>query len=47
MGFVLITVCIYLIIGVFKASAHLSSGRVGLSGPLATFVAVTLLWIVL
>lgn len=35
---------VYLVLGVFKASAHLSSGRDGLKGPLATFITVTFLW---
>jgi hypothetical protein len=35
---------IYLVIGMFKALGHLGSGKVGLQGPLATFIAVTLLW---
>ena len=35
---------IYLLIGVFKALGHLGSGRVGMQGPVATFLAVTLLW---
>jgi hypothetical protein len=38
---------IYLLIGVFKALGHLGSGKVGLQGPLVTFITVTLLWPVL
>jgi hypothetical protein len=38
---------IYIVIGVFKALGHLGSGKVGLQGPLVTFIAVTLLWPVL
>jgi hypothetical protein len=38
---------IYIVIGVFKAFGHLGSGKVGLQGPLVTFIAVTLLWPVL
>ena len=37
----------YVLVGVFKASAHLESGQVGAKGPTATFCAVTLLWPVL
>jgi hypothetical protein len=35
---------IYLLVGVFKALGHLGSGKVGLQGPLVTFITVTLLW---
>ena len=38
------SVGISLVIGVFKALGHLGTGKVGLQGPLATFIAVTLLW---
>jgi hypothetical protein len=34
----------YVLIGIFKASAHLESGLVGAKGPTVTFWAVTLLW---
>lgn len=35
---------IYLVVGFFKASAHIKSGKVGTAGPLWTFLAVMLLW---
>ena len=34
----------YLAVGFFKASDHVGSGKMGTRGPLATFVAVMLLW---
>lgn len=35
---------IYLVIGFFKACAHLNSGKVGSLGPYATLMSITLLW---
>ena len=35
---------LYLVIGFFKASAHINSGKVGTKGPIATFLSVMLLW---
>ena len=40
-------VVIYLAIGVFKAISHLSSGKVGSKGVLATIISVTLFWPIL
>ncbi len=44
MDLLLVIVGIYLVVGVVKALRHLNSGRVGTEGPLATFIAVALLW---
>jgi hypothetical protein len=40
-------IAIYLAIGVIKAISHLSSGKVGANGVLATLVSVTLIWPIL
>ncbi len=40
-------VAVYLAIGVIRAISHLSSGKVGVRGVLATFVTVTLIWPIL
>jgi len=44
MDWLLWGVVIYLVIGFFKASAHVGSGRYGTAGPLATYIAVMFLW---
>lgn len=41
---VLVIVGIYLVIGFFKAGAHIDSGKVGTEGRGATFLTVMLLW---
>jgi len=38
---------IYLVIGFFKGTGHLNSGRVGAWGPWATILAFTFLWPIL
>jgi hypothetical protein len=43
----LLLAVIYLVVGVYKAAAHINSGRFGTSGPLVSFIAVTLLWPIL
>lgn len=47
MEWLMIVGVIYLIIGFIKAMGHISSGRVGSKGVLATMIAITLLWPIL
>ncbi len=35
---------LYFVVGIFKASAHIESGKVGTAGPVWTFLAVLFLW---
>jgi hypothetical protein len=44
MGWIVLVAFIYLVIGFFKASSHVGSGRYGTTGPFATFATVMFFW---
>ena len=44
MSWLIFIAVIYLLVGFLKAGAHVNSGKIGTSGPWATFIAVLLLW---